>query len=307
MLLVRNRRFQKNINRARALNAERINKAQPLELPQLELLELTVLAEWETEEGYMGEPGVSYLFRTDLGSLLFDIGYGEQNGTLVHNAAKLGLSFDQVDALSISHLHRDHMGGGKAQRSRCVILPEEFGSPRGKPCFLPAESGAEGFTAEVLEGPRILTAGIASTGPLARSLFFFGWTEEQALLAKIKEKGLVIFTGCSHPTIEVVLEMVRRLSDEPIYAIGGGIHFPVTHGRGRYAGIQMHTLIGTGKPPWRRISDDDLTRTINSINSAGPKRVFLSAHDTCDHALHRLATELEAETELLKAGASYRL
>jgi metal-dependent hydrolase (beta-lactamase superfamily II) len=42
----------------------------------------------------------------------------------------------------------------------------------------------------------------------------FGYTEEQALLARVKDRGLVVFTGCGHPTIEVVLGMFGRLSDE---------------------------------------------------------------------------------------------
>ena len=307
MLLIRNRRFQKNRDWAHQVNLKRINKAGPLELPELELLELTVLSEWATEEGFMGEAGVSYLFRTERGSLLYDVGFGPDRQTLGHNAAKLGVSFDKVDALAISHLHPDHMGGMRALRSKQVAVPEELGAPGGKPCFLPGEAGVEGFNAEVVKEPRLLAAGIASTGPLARSLFFLGWTEEQALLARIKGKGLVIFTGCGHPTIEVILQMVNRLSNEPVYAIGGGLHFPVTHGRGKYKGIQMQMLFGTGKPPWRRITDDDLSSTIKCINTAGPKHVFLSAHDTCDYALKRFENELNAETQVLRTGASYRL
>ena len=101
--------------------------------------------------------------------------------------------------------------------------------------------------------------------------------------------------------------MVRRLSDEPLYAFGGGLHFPVTRGRGSYAGIQLQMLAGTGGPPWRRITDDDLTRAITTSNKAAPKRVYLSAHDTGDHARARMKVEIEAEVEVLKAGATYRL
>ena len=130
---------------------------------------------------------------------------------------------------------------------------------------------------------------------------------EQALLFRLKGKGLVVFTGCGHPTIEVILEMVDRLSNEPLYAVGGGLHFPVTGGRGNRAGIQFQTMIGTGKPPWQRITDEDLSRTIAAINSARPRRVYLSGHDTCDHALDRMMRELDAETEVLEAGATYLL
>jgi len=66
-------------------------------------------------------------------------------------------------------------------------------------------------------------------------------------------------------------------------------------------------LLGTGKPPWQRIGDKDLSRTIDKINEAGPKEVLLSAHDTCDHALERLSRELTAETAVLEAGRTYTL
>jgi len=307
MLLVRNRRFKKNRERVTSVNSERINKAGPLDLPELEYLDITVLSEWVAEEGFLGEPGVSYLFHTNQGSLLYDIGFGSSHPTLLHNAKKLGVGLDQVDALAISHLHMDHMGGFKAQRSKQVMVPEELGDPSGKPCFLSGEAGADGFSTEVVKEPRLLAAGVASTGPLARSLFFFGWTEEQALLARVKDRGLVVFSGCGHPTIEVILEMVRHLSSEPVYAIGGGLHFPVTSGRGKFKGIQAQMVFGTGKPIWQRITDDDLSRTIGAINAAGPQKVFLSAHDTCDYALRRFEDELKADTYLLKAGASYRV
>jgi 7,8-dihydropterin-6-yl-methyl-4-(beta-D-ribofuranosyl)aminobenzene 5'-phosphate synthase len=305
-LLLRNRQFQKDRARAGELNQKRIGQAKPLELPELDFLELTVLVEWKAEEGFIGDAGVSYLFKTDLGALLYDVGFGPARPALTHNGSRLGFSLDQVDGLAISHLHADHIGGLSAQRSRQVTVPEELLSPQPKPCFLPDRAEAEGFKAEVVENPRLLTAGIASTGPLARSLFMLGWTEEQALLARVKNKGLVVFTGCGHPTIEVILEMVGRLADEPLYAVGGGLHFPVTAGRGNRGGIQLQTILGTGKPPWRRITDEDLSRNIAAINGAAPDKVYLSGHDTCDHALDRMKRELRAETEVLKAGATIR-
>ncbi len=199
------------------------------------------------------------------------------------------------------------MGGLGAQRSRQVALPPELLPLDPKPCFLPDKATAPGFVTTVVEGPRVIGAGIASSGPLARSLFLMGLTEEQALLARVRGKGLVVFTGCGHPTIEVILEMVRHLSDEPLYAIGGGLHFPVTDGRGNKAGIKLQMVAGTGKPPWHRITDEELSRTIEAINQAGPKKVLLSGHDTCDYALRRMTEGLKAETEVLTAGATYRL
>jgi len=304
-LLIRNRHFQEDRTRAAELNQERISQAEPLEMPELDFLELTVLVEWKTDEGFMGDAGVSYLFKTELGSMLYDVGFGPTRPALAHNAAKLDFSLDQVEALAISHLHGDHMGGIRAQRSLQVTVPDQLMSSEPMPCFLPDTAEAQGFKAELVEKPQLLAAGIASTGPLARSLFLFGYTEEQALLARVKDRGLVVFTGCGHPTIEVILDMVGRLSDEPLYAVGGGLHFPVTGGRGDRAGIQFQTIMGTGKPLWQRITDEDLSRTINAINGAGPEKVYLSGHDTCDYALDRMKRELNAETEVLKVGATY--
>jgi len=305
-LLAKNRRFQKESGNVAKLNQNRIKEAEPLEMPELDFLELTVLVEWKAKEGFIGDAGVSYLFKSELGSMLYDVGFGPTRPALTHNAAKLGFNLDQVDALTISHLHCDHMGGIPAQRSRQVTVPDELMSEKLKACFLPDKAEAEGFKTQLVERPQLLTAGIASSGPLARSLFIMGFTEEQALVARVKGKGLVVFTGCGHPTIEVVLKMVERLSNEPLYAVGGGLHFPITDGRGNRAGIKFQTIIGTGKPPWQRITDEDLSRTITAINAAGPKKVYLSGHDTCDHALDRMEKELKAETKVLKAGATYR-
>jgi len=117
-----------------------------------------------------------------------------------------------VDAVAVSHLHVDHMGGMEAARLRRLAVPSELGAPDGKPCYLPDAAVAEGFSAEVVESPRLLAAGIGTTGPLARSLFFLGFCEEQALVAHVRDKGLVVITGCGHPTVEVILEMLAMSS-----------------------------------------------------------------------------------------------
>ena len=112
-------------------------------------------------------------------------------------------------------------------------------------CFLPDAAEAEDFDAEVVQKPEnVGSRGSARPGHLARSLFFLGLCEEQALVARIRDKGLVVITGCGHPTVEVILEMVRRLSDEPIYAIAGGIHFPVTKSRSHVVAFKSRCFSG---------------------------------------------------------------
>jgi hypothetical protein len=47
--------------------------------------------------------------------------------------------------------------------------------------YLPDTAKAEGFDGQIVQGPKMLAAGVGTTGPLARSLFFLGPCEEQAL------------------------------------------------------------------------------------------------------------------------------
>ncbi len=238
---------------------------------------------------------------------MFDVGFGPERPALSYNVKKLNLDLTHVKALAISHLHPDHMGGIKATRKNRVILPETLGKPLQKtPCFLPDKAFSDHFLCKTVDSPRILSAGLATTGPLARSLFFFGFTEEQALVARIKGKGLVVFTGCGHPTVKVIMDMVSRISKEKIYAFGGGLHFPITAGRGNRAGIQIQTMVGTGKPPWQRITEAEMNNSIDILNRINPKKVFLSAHDSCDYALQKMKKKLSAKNRILKAGATYR-
>jgi 7,8-dihydropterin-6-yl-methyl-4-(beta-D-ribofuranosyl)aminobenzene 5'-phosphate synthase len=305
--LWRNRTFKANREWAEAANRQRIDGAPALALPALDFLDLTILVDEKTRPGFRGDPGVSYLITTNRGTVLFDVGFGPDSPTLAHNSGKLGVDPGKVAAVAISHLHPDHMGGMAAFRSRAVRIPPELSALKGKPCYLPDEVDAADLEGHVVKGPKMLAAGIGTTGPLARSLFFLGRCEEQALVARLQDKGLVVITGCGHPTVDVILGMVGHLSNDPLHAIVGGLHFPVTKSRLQRWGIQLQMFLGTGKPPWQRITEDDLSLTIAHINRAGPKRVLLSAHDTCDHALDRLAGELRAETAVLEAGQTYQL
>ena len=307
LLSLRAARFFKVRKQAERLNAERMDAARPLDFPALKSMDITVVVEEKTVEGFHGDSGVSYLIRTDLGSLLMDVGFGPEHPAFPENTSRLGLTMDDADALLITHLHLDHMGGMTAMDKRTVAVPSDFLTGPKKPCFVPDECRAPGFDLRFLDTPAFLTAGLATTGPLARSLFFRGLTEEQAVVGRLEGKGLVVLTGCGHPTIEVILKMVRRLSAEPIYAIGGGLHFPITKSRSARLGLEVQRIFGTGKPFWDPINDEDLTRTIQALNEAAPKRLFLSGHDTCDHALDRLSREVDAKVEVFQAGRTYTM
>ncbi len=307
-LAVRHRAFARNVDAARDRNDRRLETARPLPLPELEKLSITVLVDEKARPGFLHDDGVAYLLRTGAGGLLVDVGFGPATPALEHNARRLGFSWEGVDGLLITHLHGDHMGGLAAARSRTVALPDTVRPPRaGLPCFLPEPAEAPGFERVVVDAPRPLVAGLGTTGPLSRSLFFLGPVEEQAVLARLRGRGTVVVTGCGHPGLPLILEMARRLAPGPIHAVAGGLHYPITSGRGSYPGFQAQRLFGTGRPPWRPLTEEDLDRGIAALRGAGVERLLLSAHDTCDHAIRRFATELDAEVEVLEAGSTVTL
>jgi len=307
VLFRKNRRFSRNLELAKRLNGQRIAEAGRLCLPEFAKITLTVVVEHKAAPGFISSPAVSYLLETDLGRVLFDAGYGPEDQAMAVNGKRLGLVEQPLDGVIISHLHPDHMGGFAAVKENRLILAGEIAARGDLPCYLPAEATVEEGVAEVVSRPRQLVAGLGTSGPLARGLFLMGWVEEQAIVARLQGKGLVIITGCGHPSIEVIVEMVKKLSDDPIYAIIGGLHFPVTDSPLRRAGLKAQMIWGTGKPPWQRITDEDLTETIGYMRSLAPKKLLLSGHDTCDHALGRFCDELTCETQVLEAGRRYEL
>jgi len=302
-----NKTYKKDLTKAENANKKRYDNAKPLSLPSVDYLELTVLLESKAEPGFLCDCGVSYILKTNKGSLLFDLAFGKERQGIIPNAKKLGFNLDQVDGIIVSHNHWDHMGGMKNVKKNKVTIPIELGDPSGKPCWFAVPSEGENLDCRFVETPQILNAGIASIGPLSRAMFFQGYCDEQAVICNVRNKGLVIITGCGHPTIERILKMVSLISDEPVYAIIGGLHLPIKASRITRKGVRLQFIMGSGLPPWKRLTDKDITRTVATLNNVGAKKILLSAHDTCDYALNRFKNELDGDIETLKAGATYKL
>ncbi|MEZ4567871.1 MAG: hypothetical protein R2860_13250 [Desulfobacterales bacterium] len=70
-----------------------------------------------------------------------------------------------------------------------------------------------------------------------------------------------------------------RPFDEPIYAIIGGLHYPVYGGRIMISPVNIQRIVGSDRPPWTGIRESDVDSAIAAIKSGFPKIVALSPHE----------------------------
>lgn len=246
---------------------------------------LPLIDHFTADETLIGEPGVSFLVRAGDLTLLFDVGMNQKKASpsaLLHNMEALGVARDEVDGVFISHLHMDHVGGLKPQKARTFELTPDDPEPLAVDAYVPVEMVHPSARVHVVTGPMEIAAGVYSIGPIARSLWLMGLTQEQALAVNVEGKGIVLIIGCGHQTLERAVTRTRALFDEPLYGVVGGLHFPVTASRMRH-GVQK--VIGTGKLPWRPIDEADVRAAVGLLQGAEPSLVAISAHDSCDWTL----------------------
>jgi metal-dependent hydrolase (beta-lactamase superfamily II) len=86
---------------------------------------------------------LSYLIRAGGMRVLFHPGLsgGKPQSALARNAAMLGAGLGDPDAVVISHLHADHVGGLGAMRRRTFAFAAEPLEPRGVPAYVPTPMG----------------------------------------------------------------------------------------------------------------------------------------------------------------------
>jgi 7,8-dihydropterin-6-yl-methyl-4-(beta-D-ribofuranosyl)aminobenzene 5'-phosphate synthase len=269
-------------------------------------LEILPLIDWYTDRADLkGEAGVSYLIRTDELTILFDVGMntkGEDPSPLIYNMKKLGVDYEKIGVIVISHNHVDHIGGFKWARKNSFSLTNHQITLKNKRVYTPEPMTYPGLSPVVADQPTIISKGVATTGTLPSYQFFSGWTPEQSLAINVTGKGIVLIVGCGHHTIPRLVERAGQLSDEPIVGIVGGLHYPITDNRLRIAGIPVQKILSTGKPPWSFLTMEDVNRNIAILKKLNPEIVALSPHDSCDASINAFRNAFSSSYREIKVG-----
>ena len=250
-------------------------------------LEITPLVNWHAGPGLSTEAGVSYLVRTDRLTILFDVGWNEHGRSpspLQLNLARLGVDPRAIDAVFLSHAHRDHVGGSEWEATNTFAL----GSPRmdltGRMVWAPKPMQYPGAQVIVSTDPRRLAPAIATTGTIARQLAI-GRVEEQALIVNVEGRGLVAIVGCGHQTVPKLLQRMRSSFPQPLFGIVGDLHYPVPAGRLSRFGIDLQRRLASRSGPLLPIGMKDVERELGLLQAQRLGLLALGGHDTSDEVL----------------------
>lgn len=208
-----------------------------MQLKVLAILENTVI-----RHNLLALHGQSLLIEWNGKKHLFDV--GEIYEGFKYNLDQMSLNLDEIESIFISHRHIDHIGA----------LPELIPHLKDQKIYFPTQLGEPDlreFKEQYRFFPREITGGcnVAISGERLEQILKYSKTEvvttekmidtdfyttgslgekmqEQSLVFDFHDKGIVIVTGCSHPTLEVIIHKAKKITgNDKVYGIIGGFHF----------------------------------------------------------------------------------
>ena len=180
----------------------------------VESVEINILVDNNPNFDLKSPWGISIYIRTQNLSILFDA--GPDPNVLKENSKKLSLDLSNLDLAVISHEHGDHIWGleyiSEVNKNLTIFVPAHMSES----CKNWIKS--LGFKVIEVKDTTLISEGIAIVGEL------YGPPYEQALAINVKNLGLIILVGCSHPGVDkIVSKAEKELSQNP-YAVIGGFH-----------------------------------------------------------------------------------
>lgn len=164
------------------------------------------------DPGLQAAWGFACLVETGGATVLFDT--GGDAPTLLGNMARLGIDPLTIEAVVLSHIHGDHVGGLTglldAGARPTVYVPAVF------PALFKNSVSARTDLVEVTE-PMEIEPGLYTTGEVGSGIV------EQALAVET-EDGLVVVTGCAHPGVVEMVDRASAVFGKDILLVMGGFH-----------------------------------------------------------------------------------
>jgi len=222
--------------------------------------------ELSARDGLFSGHGVSYLIRTDAATILLDVGNNPENlpiAPFAQNMQSLGIEWQEVDRVVISHPHADHVGGVNAWQHNTIQFGELPGGLGERLVLIPTNLKIQGGVHATI--PTFVGLDVATTGVISyQEVFPLSIIEpkgyEHALVIHVAGQGLVLVTGCGHPGMEKLVERAESLYKQTVIGIVGGLHYV-------------------------KYSAEQVEPQIRFLESRQPKLVALSAHDSGPAAL----------------------
>ncbi|MCC6815931.1 MAG: MBL fold metallo-hydrolase [Saprospiraceae bacterium] len=269
------------------------------------------LIDWHAENSnFKTEAGVSYLIKAGNQTILFDLGYNakeEEPSPLLYNMQKLGVSLNDINMVFVTHNHFDHVGGIKWMKKNTFSLGNTQIDLGKKRIFTPIDMQYPGQTPINTQTPQILDIGIATIGTIPAELII-GRIDEQALAINIKDKGILLVVGCSHQTIPKIIKRTQDIFTEPIYAIVGGLHFPIPEGRLKMIGGLIDAQrVGSGNGPFDQLTQKDVDANIKMLKDLNAQVIGVGGHDSSDEVIEQFKKEFGDKYRYVKVGKSIDL